>query len=171
MALIVSLTAHLMIPVCIVTAMVPRHFSHRSESLAPKSTKSRALPTCGVIVLKRQTVKSDSILASEISISVPSPEPLPSHSCFHGFQVRLVADGRIRTDAHDPLAPLILTTLTQGPALPLPLLAAIAIIGTGLEGLAFVVLSLRSTRRRCPSFVLILALWVYAEQRAELNER
>jgi hypothetical protein len=81
------------------------------------------------------------------------------------------ADGRIRTDAHDPLAPLILTTLTQGPALPLPLLAAIAIIGTGREGLAFVVLSLRSTRRRCPSFVLILALRVYAERRAELNER
>ena len=47
----------------------------------------------------------------------------------------------------------------------------VAIIGTGREGLAFVVLSLRSTRRRCPSFVLILALRVYAERRAELNER
>jgi len=47
----------------------------------------------------------------------------------------------------------------------------VAIIGTGREGLAFVVLSVRSTRRRCPSFVLILALRVYAERRAESNER
>ena len=67
------------------------------------------------------------------------------------------ADGRIRTDAHDPLAPLILTTLTKGQHFLSPL-TAIAIIGTGREVLAFVVLSLRSTRRRCPSFVLILAL-------------
>jgi hypothetical protein len=68
-------------------------------------------------------------------------------------------------------APMILTTLTKGQHFLSPLLAAIAIIGTGREGLAFVVLSLRSTRRRCPSFVLILALRVYAERRAELNER
>jgi hypothetical protein len=46
-----------------------------------------------------------------------------------------------------------------------------SLIGTGREGLAFIVLSLRSTPRRCPLFVLILALMVYAERRAELNER